>query len=128
MPNASSICLTPDCSGRGACMVPEGATNNISICVCEFPWSGMSDILNYDGYDCIDLGVLRQIFFGLVIFKHATNLKNFFLAYKCQWKTFQANKGRKRKNGPTIDHWWQMLSFQVLIAMQISNVFTFYVA
>jgi hypothetical protein len=126
MPNASSICLTSDCSGRGSCVVPEGAPNNISICVCDFPWSGMTDILNFDGYDCVDLGILRQIFWAGVAIIHLLNLKYMYLAYKCQWKVFKANKGKRRKKGATINHWWQMLSFKVLIVMQISNFVMIY--
>jgi hypothetical protein len=107
-------------------MVPEGTTNNISICVCDFPWSGMTDILNYDGYDCVDLGILRQIFYAGAVVANVYNLKYMVLAYRCQWKVYKALKGKKRKNRKTINHWWQMLSFKVLIAMQIHNFVMIY--
>jgi hypothetical protein len=108
-------------------MVPEGATNNISICVCDFPWSGQTDILNYDGYDCVDLGILRQIFYGIVALRHMLNLKYMYLAFKSQWKVYKSLKGRKSKNRKTIHHWRQMLSFQLLIPMQISNFILIYI-
>jgi hypothetical protein len=122
MSNFSSICLTPDCSGRGTCMVPEGSIGNISMCICDFPWSGQTDVLNFDGYDCVDLGILRQIFFGLTTVPHFINQLAIISAFKCQWHTYLSIKGKKRKNGPTIRHWWQMLSFKVLIAMQVALI------
>jgi hypothetical protein len=103
-------------------MVPEGAINNVSICVCDFPWSGQTDLLNYDGYDCVDLGILRRVLFGAAALRHCYNLKYMYLAFKCQWRVFQANKGKRRKKGPTINHWWEMLSFKILIANQIANI------
>jgi hypothetical protein len=86
----------------------------------------MTDVLNYDGYDCVDLGILRQIFYAGIAITHVLNLKYMYLAYKCQWKVFKANKGKRRKQGATINHWWQMLSFKVLIAMQLNSFLLVY--
>ena len=101
-------CLN-NCSGNGICIGNE----TIGVCVCNDGYTGKSDLLSFDGYDCQTPVIGEKIVWSLALLGSLVLFVKHIKAIKTQLERFGQAKARAAKKGLNLKL-YQFAPLQVL--------------